>query len=363
MKNLRNVNAPPTADLVQYYIDSAYDKVVVVYNALTDITALAAALQAGQFDNIVYTQDIDTLAELNALVGENVASETYVLTQVTGLFDYKGTYNADTNTPDLDTAPSGIKQADVYVVSVAGTFFATALEVGDLLIANQDNPTTVGHWDIINRNIDSSSFATIAQGNLADTAVQPADNISVLTNDAGYEANAALASQAEAEAGVENTKTMTALRVAQAIAALGGGSSPLTTKGDLWGFTTVDARVAIGSNDYVLTADSAEAAGVKWADPGLAKITVVGGTTHTLVAADNGKELVFTNGSAIAITLPDGLEVGFQCIVKQAGAGVPTVTPSGADTVNGAGTGVTPSAQWKGLHLVKYDTGVWFATF
>ena len=39
-----------------------------------------------------------------------------------------------------------------------------------------------------------------ADGALVDTAVQPGDNISGLTNDAGYEANVALASQAEAEA-------------------------------------------------------------------------------------------------------------------------------------------------------------------
>lgn len=45
----------------------------------------------------------------------------------------------------------------------------------------------------------------------------------------------------------------------------GGSSSPLTTKGDLWGFSTVDARIPIGANGYVLTADSGEALGLKWA--------------------------------------------------------------------------------------------------
>ena len=46
-----------------------------------------------------------------------------------------------------------------------------------------------------------------------------------------------------------------------------GGSSPLTTKGDLYGFSTLDARVPIGTNNQVLTADSAQALGLKWSTP------------------------------------------------------------------------------------------------
>lgn len=44
-----------------------------------------------------------------------------------------------------------------------------------------------------------------------------------------------------------------------------GATSPLTTKGDIWGFSTVDARIPIGSNNTVLTADSTQALGLKWA--------------------------------------------------------------------------------------------------
>ena len=43
------------------------------------------------------------------------------------------------------------------------------------------------------------------------------------------------------------------------------GSSPLTTKGDVFGFSTVNARIPVGSNNQVLTADSAQTLGLKWA--------------------------------------------------------------------------------------------------
>jgi len=47
-----------------------------------------------------------------------------------------------------------------------------------------------------------------------------------------------------------------------------GATSPLTTKGDIWGYGTSDARIPIGANGTILTADSAETLGLKWATPG-----------------------------------------------------------------------------------------------
>jgi len=78
-----------------------------------------------------------------------------------------------------------------------------------------------------------------------------------------------------------------------------GGASPLTTKGDVYTFSTSDARLGVGANNTVLTADSAEATGLKWAAPagGGKVLQVVQGTTTT-TATLNTTTLSDTNLSA-----------------------------------------------------------------
>jgi hypothetical protein len=55
--------------------------------------------------------------------------------------------------------------------------------------------------------------------------------------------------------------------------------TPLTTKGDLFTFTTVDARIGVGANGTVLTANSGEASGLEWAAPVSGGMTLISTTT------------------------------------------------------------------------------------
>jgi hypothetical protein len=54
-------------------------------------------------------------------------------------------------------------------------------------------------------------------------------------------------------------------------------ASPLTTKGDLFGHSTADARIPVGTDGQVLTADSTQALGVKYATPAATGITALTG--------------------------------------------------------------------------------------
>ena len=101
----------------------------------------------------------------------DAASKGYVDASVVGNLVFQGGYNAATNTPDLDSSPSGsIKKGWSYVVTAAGSFFTETVEVGDFLIAQQDAPTTLANWVTVQNNVGLATISTVGIGNTNVTA-------------------------------------------------------------------------------------------------------------------------------------------------------------------------------------------------
>ena len=68
----------------------------------------------------------------------------------------------------------------------------------------------------------------------------------------------------------------------------------LTTKGDTHGYSSTNARIPIGSDGDVLTADSGEALGLKWATPGGGGQTEL--VSHNVLGADTASiDVSFTS--------------------------------------------------------------------
>ena len=98
----------------------------------------------------------------------DAASKHYVDQAVTGALSYQGGYNASTNTPNLDSNPSPnpIKTGWTYTVTADGLFFTEQVRVGDVLIAENDAPTTLAEWTTVQDNVDLADLSTVGIGNV-----------------------------------------------------------------------------------------------------------------------------------------------------------------------------------------------------
>lgn len=88
------------------------------------------------------------------------------------------------------------------------------------------------------------------------------------------------------------------------------------------------------------------------------------GTTYTLVAADAGKLVTLTNGSAITLTVPTNASVAFPVgtviALAQLGAGLVSIAGASGVTINGTTPGADDlTGQWATASLTKLATDTW----
>jgi hypothetical protein len=182
--------------------------------------------------------------------------------------------------------------------------------------------------------IDGRDIAV--DGAVLDTAIQPGDSVTAL---ADYEANAELASQADAETGSNNVKTMTPLRVTQAIAVMASGlknntsatTAPTATDdeddgyavGSFWVDTLADKayRCVDASVNIAVWVDTTVSAS------DLAAVALSGDSDDLIEGATN---LLLTPGERAAIASLDGwrdLKMGI--VGAASGGGAPALAVFG----------------------------------
>ena len=77
------------------------------------------------------------------------------------------------------------------------------------------------------------------------------------------------------------------------------------------------------------------------------------GTTYTLLSSDNGRVVVLNNASAVTVTVPSGLGVGFNCSFVQKGAGQVSFSASGT-TINNRQSHTKINDQYGVASIVAY---------
>ena len=186
--NVKTVTMP-SAEAYTFSVtaDSGTDQTIDSGNTLDIAGGTNITTEVGATDTVTVNLDdsIDLAGELtvsgtgqSSVAGQltipqvptadtDAASKHYVDQAVTGALSYQGGYDASTNTPDLDSSPSSaIKTGWTYTVTVDGLFFTEQVRVGDVLIANNNSPTTLAEWTTVQNNIDLADLTTVGIGNV-----------------------------------------------------------------------------------------------------------------------------------------------------------------------------------------------------
>ena len=160
-------------------------------------------------------------------------------------------------------------------------------ETGSGLLVFNDTPTIItptiaSFVNATHTHLNAAGGGTITKAAISDFAHQTdhqSGGSDALTGNLDATARTSVSKNSAADGGARSTLnfiegsniTLTIIddgageEVDITITSTAGGGSPLTTKGDVFGFDTADARVPVGTNDQVLMADSTAGLGVKYA--------------------------------------------------------------------------------------------------
>jgi hypothetical protein len=115
---------------------------------------------------------------------QDAATKAYVDSVATGLLEYKGAYNAATNSPAL-TGGSNIAsdKGDTYTVTADGSFLGEQVRVGDLIIVEvaiaASSTPALASFTIVQSNVDLATAAATSGATVKGISGYDSNNFSV----------------------------------------------------------------------------------------------------------------------------------------------------------------------------------------
>lgn len=410
-----NITIPiGTGDMLKSVYDTTNNGIVDNSEKVNGLTVLTAVPSGALFTDTIYDDtalqlivasklsaaDINTLAELNAIIGDTdliattdprlsdartPLAHTHIISEVTGLQtaldgkvdDAQVLTNVPAGALFTDTWLPNTQAQNGYVTAGGSNFNKAWATDGTGVPAWRDISTTAipgataKHTQAVANTTWNFShglgepYPVITVWNDLGKVVIPQDITKVNNDNITITFNVAVAGVATAvvggtgngissivrtigdgSPGTTDTYTITYTNASTSTFTVyngadgAGGASPLTTKGDLFTFTTVGARLPVGANGYVLSANSATATGLEWI------VAPTGGATNLSYTASATNGIVVSDtGTDATIPLGTGTNAGLLAPAQFTILSNTSGTNTGDNAVNSLYSGLASSKQ------------------